>query len=204
MQHQPAAQAQHQPQTRFHAPHSRQRNHKKIVRPGRKAQDKGNAEKLDDLQERHVLTNKNANNIAIKTATTNTASNYNPSAQAPNKLLHISTTQPNQRPPPLSHPKDISAATNQPTTTRPHAPSQPFMPCKPHKHWFKEFSNNFGIYFCDFCVTFATSAFAPVFPLHPLRSRPRIPAFPQRAAPCMLALICFCAAPFCPPFLCFS
>ncbi|MBP6138184.1 MAG: hypothetical protein KBD96_03380 [Brachymonas sp.] len=43
------------------------------------------------------MTNKNANNIAIKTATTNTASNYNPSAQAPNKLLHISTTQPNQR-----------------------------------------------------------------------------------------------------------
>ena len=37
------------------------------------------------------------------------------------------------------------------------------MPCKAHKHWLHAFSNNFGIYFCDFCVTFATSAFAPVF-----------------------------------------
>ena len=62
-----------------------------------------------------------------------------------------------------SAPKQSKAAKT--PTSSPNAPSQPFMPCKPHKHWFKAFSNNFGIYFCDFCVTFAPFAFAPVFPL---------------------------------------
>ena len=56
--------------------------------------------------------------------------------------------------------------------TSPHAPSQPFMPCNPHKHWFKAFSKQFWYSFCDFCATSAPSAFAPVFPLRPLRSLP--------------------------------
>ena len=32
---------------------------------------------------------------------------------------------------------------HQTTTTSPHAPSQPFMPCKPHKHWLQPFSTQF-------------------------------------------------------------
>ena len=90
-----------------------------------------------------------------------------------------------------SAPKQSKAAKT--PTSSPNAPSQPFMPCKPHKHWFKAFSNNFGIYFCDFCVTFAPFAFAPVFPLRPLRSppyflcalcvRPRIHSSPNKAKP---------------------
>ncbi len=52
------------------------------------------------------------------------------------------------------------------------------MPRNPHKHCFKAFSNNFGIPFCAFCVTFATFAFAPVFP-----PSPRISTFAPHSSP---------------------
>ena len=90
------------------------------------------------------------------------------------------TSAPSAFAPVLLQPKQSQAAKTPITSL--HAPSQPFTPHNPHKHWFKPFLTNLVFLLrlqrnlCDFCVR-------PRIPPHSFHPKPKKITPQQRKAP---------------------